>query len=346
MAGVLSAAQPAQLVRCELGNGGGTLWMEVVRCRRGRLEVICSGELLQISQDGAGAVVASPAGFFPRLGEPWVKATPGLADALKKVRQQQRDEGSLPSSLIAAHGIQQLQLQETLAEFQAAVAAAPGAWCDGAAPGDPPPSERDAALLTAGELAAFLAGLRGVCLLQLHKGWGDRSAALQALLRPWVLALLRAAAGHKGAVLLRSCAPQELGASLVLCARQQPFHAWGKHLASQGVQAAIVADSPFYKLLIGTSVGACCCWLGPGGACVAWVLPSQGVCMQACLCPEVRTLLPAGRILGYREANILHHIESTGGRLTGEVVEAVDGELAGLSSVPPSLPWASAGRKR
>jgi ABC-type Co2+ transport system permease subunit len=107
------------------------------------------------------------------------------------------------------------------------------------------------ALLTAGELAAFLAGLRGVCLLQLHKGWGDRSAAVQALLRPWVLALLQAAATHKGVVLLRSAAPQELGASLVLCARQQPFHAWGKHLASQGVQAAIVADSPFYKLLIG-----------------------------------------------------------------------------------------------
>jgi hypothetical protein len=57
-------------------------------------------------------------------------------------------------------------------------------------------------------------------------------------------------------------------------------------------------------------------------------------------------MLLAGRILGYREANIRHHIESTGGRLSGEVVEAVDRELASLSTVPPRLPWASAGRKR
>ena len=40
-----------------------------------------------------------------------------------------------------------------------------------------------------------------------------------------------------------------------LCARQQPWQAWGRHLASQGVQSALVADSPFYKLLIGRILG-------------------------------------------------------------------------------------------
>lgn len=36
-----------------------------------------------------------------------------------------------------------------------------------------------------------------------------------------------------------------------------------------------------------------------------------------------------------------------GGRVSGEVVEAVDAELAGLNPTPPSLPWGAAGgRKR
>ena len=127
--------------------------------------------------------------------------------------------------------------------------------CDGTGPGDAPPDEQAAALLTAGELAAFLAGARGICLLQLLKGWGDTSdGRQQPLLRPWVLTLLQEAAGHKGVALLQSAAPGEaaqLGASLVLAARQQPWQAWARHLAGLGVQSSIVADSPFYKLLIG-----------------------------------------------------------------------------------------------
>lgn len=175
--------------------------------------------------------------------------------------------------------------------------------CDGTGPEDDPPDEQAVALLTAGELAAFLAGARGVCLLQLLKGWGDTAdGRQQPLLRPWVLTLLQEAAGHKGVALLPSAAPGEarqLGETLVLAARQQPWQAWAKHLAGLGVQArlghargrwldqqvhasgpvpradaaakvppvlavsctqttlppcpqsSIVADSPFYKLLIG-----------------------------------------------------------------------------------------------
>jgi len=54
--------------------------------------------------------------------------------------------------------------------------------------------------------------------------------------------------------LLPSAAPgdaRQLGETLVLAARQQPWQAWAKHLAGLGVQSSIVADSPFYKLLIG-----------------------------------------------------------------------------------------------
>lgn len=132
--------------------------------------------------------------------------------------------------------------------------------CDGTGPDDAPPDEQAVALLTAGELAAFLAGARGICLLQLLKGWGDTSdGRQQPLLRPWVLSLLQEAAGHKGVALLPSAAPGEarqLGETLVLAARQQPWQAWAKHLAGLGVQSSIVADSPFYKLLIGGSRGA------------------------------------------------------------------------------------------
>jgi hypothetical protein len=260
---VLGSAAKTQLLRCELGGGsssssgggGGTLWLEVVRVKQGRVEALCSGEMLRLSVGAEGQVAASASGLFPRLGDPWVKATPGLVDSLKKVRAQQAADGSLPSQLIAARSIAALQPLQTLAQFQAEVAAAPAPWCAGTAPGDPPLSQQQQALLTAGELAAFLAGHRGVALLQLHKGWGDQSSGMQPLLRPWVLPLLQQAAEHRGAALLASAAAGQLGASLVLCSRQQPWLAWGKHLASQGVQSAIVADSPFYKLLIGRILG-------------------------------------------------------------------------------------------
>ena len=51
-------------------------------------------------------------------------------------------------------------------------------------------------------------------------------------------------------------------------------------------------------------------------------------------------------MLGYREANIRHHIESSGGQFTSEVVAAVDAELASLSTAQPQLPWAGRGGRR
>jgi hypothetical protein len=115
-------------------------------------------------------------------------------------------------------------------------------------PGDPPLSEEQTSLLSAGELLAFLQGRRGVCILQLYKGWGDRGAAQQPVLRPFVLQLLQRAAEDKSVLLIPSAAPEGLGASLLLCPRQQPFKGWAEHLAKIGVQAALVADSPFYKV--------------------------------------------------------------------------------------------------
>ena len=124
-----------------------------------------------------------------------------------------------------------------------------------AGPGDAALSEEQQQLLTAGELVAFMAGLRGVCMVQLHKGWGDQAPGRQPLLRAYVLTLLQAAAADKGVLLLPSRAAGGLGASLLLCARQQPFRAWAEHLAGLGVQSSLVADSSYYKLLIGRILG-------------------------------------------------------------------------------------------
>lgn len=77
-----------------------------------------------------------------------------------------------------------------------------------------------------------------MCALQLHVGWGGAGAAGQPLLRPFVLQLLQRAAEDKGVLLLPSAAPEGLGASLLLCPRQQPFKARAEHLAKIGVQVS------------------------------------------------------------------------------------------------------------
>jgi hypothetical protein len=46
-----------------------------------------------------------------------------------------------------------------------------------------------------------------------------------------------------------------LGLTAILCAKADPWRAWGSHLAGFGAQAALVADSAYYKLLIGRMLG-------------------------------------------------------------------------------------------
>jgi hypothetical protein len=65
------------------------------------------------------------------------------------------------------------------------------------------------------------------------------------------------------------CGAGGLGLTAIITAKAEPFRSWGAHLASFGAQAALVAESPYYKLLI-------------------------------------------GRVLGYKEDNIVHHIRVSG----------------------------------
>jgi hypothetical protein len=79
----------------------------------------------------------------------------------------------------------------------------------------------------------------------------------------------------------------------ILCAKAEPWRAWGAHLAGFGAQAALVADSPYYKLLI-------------------------------------------GRMLGYREEHIRHHIQV--GCHTALLVLILEGACKHVKQIQPPGP--------
>ena len=210
-------------------------------------------------------------GHWPRLSDSWVKQHPSLQAALKRLRGQQETDRTLPSLLIntSAGGENQSHPHKgsssiesifesilSLDELEKKVGIDPSYWIDGTAPGDPDPSVEETSLLSAGELLSFCQGHKGVVLMQveLPRDVDELIKAPVPLLRPFVLRLLQRAITMKGVVVVPSSVPG-VASSLVVASKQQPFTSWAKHLAGIGVQAALVADSPFYKLLIGRILG-------------------------------------------------------------------------------------------
>lgn len=235
------------------------LWLEVLPAKRnGKTKFLCAGELLEIKEDAF-----AHCGFYPKLSETWVRNSQPLLKALKYHRRSQQEEGALPSELLKKMNIDPVTLGSgnnnnpacTLKDFQESVMSAPSLWCDGTGPRDSPLDQQQQALLTAGELIAFLTGLRGVVLLQLNAKWEGISPAEQPLLRPFALQLLALASRDKEVVTFESIISEGVASSVVLSAKKQPFRAWATHLAQNRVQAALVADSPYYKLLIGRILG-------------------------------------------------------------------------------------------
>jgi hypothetical protein len=305
----LAALAPGDLVRCELAGaapGDAAFYLEVLKRRRdGVVEAVCEGELLALAPG------APPAhrGHWPRLGDAWVRAAPGLAEALAAARRRQDAAGGAarPSAALAARGVAAASLATSEAVFEAEVAADPAFWRDGAAPGAPPPAGDAAALLSAGELLTFLHGARGIALVQLRldAAAGDAPPGAPSrlpLLRPFTLRALRRCAESKGVALIgsRLAAAGAPATSIVVAAKAAPYRAWGAHLAAVGVQASLVAGSPFYQALV-------------------------------------------GRILGYPAAHVAAHVaEQGGGPLEARVAAAVEAELAALSCAEPRLPWPGA----
>eukprot|EP00466_Bigelowiella_natans_P009994 jgi/Bigna1/80027/fgenesh1_pg.67_\ len=125
---------------------------------------------------------------------------------------------------------------------------------DGTAPEDGAMTPLQSNLLSASELLALMNGLRGVVMIQLSALWGGDAENL--IYRPFVTTLLRKIAEDESSfAIFTSPAPEELGLSAIICAPQQPYLNYAFHLASFGCQASVVAQSAYYKALVGSLLG-------------------------------------------------------------------------------------------
>ena len=146
------------------------------------------------------------------------------------------------------------------------VAADPSFWRDGTPANAPPATPATQATLNAGEILAFLVGARGVVMTQLWVGWNgdedpDGDAAAQPVDAPFVHRALRELAGEirTGDVGVSECgisgAAMYKGLTATMHAEKSPWKERAAHLASFGAQAALVAGSPYYQLLVGSILG-------------------------------------------------------------------------------------------
>ena len=239
LAGSLTLASPLPLHR--------RFYFETVVVKR-KPKLLCQGQLFSLELE--------PEGPYPKLSEPFVKSNPLLVDALDDVRRMQKNgEMDDPAALVARlrPTLQPSQLVklDSLSELTERLRVDPRMWTDGTGPNDAPLTVDEQALLTAGELLALSEGFRGVALLQVAL---LNSGSRLPLLRPFVFPLLKMLhEDGKRVVMLPS--KVEGARSLVVSAKRQPFVAWARYLAGLGCQASLVADSDFYKVLIGRMMG-------------------------------------------------------------------------------------------
>jgi hypothetical protein len=273
---MLNAVQPGDLIEivCPMTSHQGKIegededglmsfYIEVRKCRKNReetvVEGICEGEMVQI--EATKQLRIKHLGHWPRLSDSWVKNNSHLQKALKDLRKKQADTRTLPSEIINACASDEkqcgfrLQHVTSLPEFRSLVSADTSYWCDGVGPDNRQPTSLEIAMQTTGELLAFVLGARGVMVVQLDVGY-DLGSVRVPLLRPFVLQCLQEALIMKGVCVFPSVLDtKSTASSMVLASKAQPYQSWGRHLAKLGVQASIVADSPYYKYLIGMILG-------------------------------------------------------------------------------------------
>ena len=283
--------RPGDLIELILDDGE-VLYMEAIKGKKKQVKFVCLGEVFELDREQQ----LTSDGFYPRISEPWVKSNAFIVSCFNEVRKIQKSgEMQLPSLILEAKRIESCNVVTTMSMFEMEVQSNPGLWCDGTGPNDTPLNVRDQSLLTAGELVALLEGQRGVALLQMCLP-GDMGGKNLPLLRPFVCQILKRLAESKDVVMYPSTAAQGAAKSLVIAAKCQPYISWGKYLSSLGVQASLVADSEFYKYII-------------------------------------------GKMMGYKDENIEHHIKSSGGMLTKDITDMVQKELDDLSAIAPHIPW-------
>lgn len=244
-------ARPGDLFLITLGDG--TQWfVEAIRGKKKSLRFVCQGEQFSVRD---GEFVSE--GFYPKLSDPWVKRHPLLVSSLEEIRRlQKRGDAMLPSVVLADKNtrVSSVERVTTLSEFEDDIQRDSSLWCDGTGPDDAPLCPIDQSLLSAGELIALMHGGRGVALLQLSLPV-DMGGTRLPLLRPFVFEVLKRIDASKDVVVYPSTVPGGAASSFVLAAKRQPFTSWGAYLSGVGVQASIVADSEFYKMIIGIMMG-------------------------------------------------------------------------------------------
>lgn len=278
---------------------GRQYWLEVLQAKSPtELQVATYGKLLDLRLH-EGFATLTPIGPYPDPSEPWIKKVPSLPEALHKWQAELHGVDVLQdSTLVEAHRMYSFDA------YYPQVAQNLSLIVDGTGPNDPPLTEQQQIMLSSGELIAFLEGRKAICVVQLWIGWDIDRTKLMPLFRPYVMRLLKQIVDNPKVVMFTSAAPGNLGLSAVVSAKKEPFRSWAQHLTTFGAQAALVADSAYYKMLV-------------------------------------------GRILGYKEENILHHVKVKGGGvLHPKMLQMVEQDLADLSSSKAVLPWNESARKK
>ena len=203
--------------------------------------------------------------------EPWVKrAYPEWYNLLQDLADEGRYPAPSASSIANALPNEGVAVDVTKLtsydELKATVASDASFWRDGTPPNAPRMTVEQHATLNAGELLATLAGERGVAMCQLWAGWEDETDSphdVQPVDAPFVTRALRDAALDAldaPSTVGITCTPiagmdPAKGLTALVHSANSPFPERALHLKSFGAQAALVAGSPYYQMLVGVILG-------------------------------------------------------------------------------------------
>ncbi|GAB5364345.1 hypothetical protein AAMO2058_000961700 [Amorphochlora amoebiformis] len=226
---------------------GVPFFFEVRDSNDGVIEAVTRGEVVDITkgeESGIWNVKFKRWDIDPN--DEWVQSFPALkAFSIKSQKSTIRRK---------QYQVEGLMRSGSLVELEEAVLANPTDWVDGTSPSNTVRSREQAALQCPGELIALQNRLRGVTMVQLAALWGV-SVVDVPINRPYVTTLLRRIAEDKQLGILTSPAAGGLGLSALIFPLQEPFIKYSRHLASFGCQAAVVAQSSYYKALVGSALG-------------------------------------------------------------------------------------------
>uniref|UniRef100_A0A383WD10 Uncharacterized protein n=1 Tax=Tetradesmus obliquus TaxID=3088 RepID=A0A383WD10_TETOB len=256
-AAVGPAWQPQDILKATTADGT-TLFMEVISTpaasgtqansdqQQQQQPIVAHQGVLYAVQQTQQHLLLLPQGWQLQPEQQLVKALPGWPAALQQLQAKQR----LPQQPLQ---LQSAAVVSSAAQLQAAVQRNPALWRDGTGPSDPPLQGLQYQTLAAGEVESLLSRARGLVMVQLVVGWD--AGVPQPVYNPLLLHSLGRALRDADVSIFMSKAAGGLGLTAILCAKAEPWRAWGAHLAGFGAQAALVADSAYYKLLIGRMLG-------------------------------------------------------------------------------------------